>query len=131
MNIAVLGAPGCLGRNLLKKLLKDHENIITGSFMSENEIPKDIPLERLTWKQVNLLDTISAEQFLDCCETLIYLIHSLHADNFKQLDIQLANAAGTAAAKKGVKKIIYMGGIVPANQKASPTLQAGRRQGRH
>lgn len=130
MNIAVLGAPGCLGRNLVKKLLENHENIITGSFMSENEIPKDIPLERLTWKQVDLLNSISTEQFLDGCETLIYLIHSLHADNFEQLDIQLANAAGTAAAKKGVKKIIYMGGIVPANQKASPHLTSRAETGK-
>ncbi len=124
MNIAILGAPGCLGKNLIKKLLEDQSNNITGSYISEKEIPKDFPLDRLRWKQVNLLDSASAEEFLSGCDILIYLIHSLTAKNFQELDILLANAAGIAAVKTGVKKIIYMGGIVPANQKASPHLKS-------
>lgn len=122
MNIAILGAPGCVGKNLINTLLEYPENVLVGSCLSEKEIPQDIPLERLTWKQVDLLDANSTEIFLNGCEILIYLIHSLGAKNFEQLDLQLANAAASAAKKAGVKKIIYLGGIVPENQKASPHL---------
>lgn len=130
MNIAILGASGCLGKNLIKRLLETPDNIITGSYMSESEIPLDIPQQRVTWQKVNLLEPSSAEAFLDGCDVLIYLIHSLTAKNFEQLDIQLANAAGTAAYKTGIKKIIYMGGIVPENQKASPHLTSRAETGK-
>ncbi len=122
MKIAILGAPGCVGGNLIRKLLEFKEYQIAGSFRSEKEIPLDLTDERLTWKQVNLLDSLSAESFLKGSDTLIYLIHSLGAKDFEQLDIKLANAAGRAARNTGIKKIIYLGGIVPSDQQASPHL---------
>ncbi|MFA4918528.1 MAG: NAD(P)H-binding protein [Thermodesulfovibrionales bacterium] len=97
MKIAIMGAPGCVGGNLIQKLLERKEYHVTGSFRMEKEIPKDLSNERLAWKQVNLLDPASAENFLNGSDVLIYLIHSLGAKNFEQLDIQLANAAGRAA----------------------------------
>ena len=104
MNIAILGAPGCVGQNLIKKLMETPEYEVVASYRTENEIPKDLHDKRLTWKQVNLLDPTSAENFLHGAEILIYLIHSLGAKNFEQLDIQLANAAGKAAQNIGIKK---------------------------
>ena len=59
----------------------------------------------------------------------IYLIHSLGAKNFEELDIKLANAAGEAAQEAGVKKIIYLGGIVPKDQQASPHLKSRMQTG--
>ena len=97
MQIAILGAPGCVGGNLIQKLLERKEHHVTGSFRTEKEIPKDLSNERLAWKQVDLLDPASVENFLNGSDVLIYLIHSLGAKNFEQLDIRLANAAGRAA----------------------------------
>ena len=122
MKIAILGAPGCVGGKLIRKLLECKEYQIAGSFRSEKEIPADLVDERLAWKQVNLLDSSSAESFLKGSDTLIYLIHSLGARDFEQLDIKLANAAGRAARNTGITKIIYLGGIVPSDQQASPHL---------
>jgi len=122
MNIAILGAPGCVGRTLIKTLLETPEYSVTASYRMQEEIASDIRDDRLVWKQVNLLDPSSAEQFLAGSDVLIYLIHSLGAKNFEELDIKLANAAGTAAKKAGVKKIIYLGGIVPEGREASPHL---------
>lgn len=129
MKIAILGAPGCVGRNLINKLLEYHDNKILGSYLSEKEIPQDILSNNLTWRKVNLFDSDSAENFLKGSEILIYLIHSLGSKNFDKLDIQLANAAGNASKKVGVKKIIYLGGIVPENQDASPHLISRARTG--
>jgi uncharacterized protein YbjT (DUF2867 family) len=62
-------------------------------------------------------------------EILIYLIHSLGAKNFEQLDIRLANSAGNAAKHVGIKKIIYMGGITPDSRNASPHLLSRMKTG--
>jgi uncharacterized protein YbjT (DUF2867 family) len=122
MAIAILGAPGCVGQSLIRNLLQEYDSHITASYRTENEIPRDLHHERLSWKQVNLFDAASAENFLLGSDVLIYLIHSLGAKNFEQLDVQLANAAGKASQKVGIKKIIYLGGIVPKNEQASPHL---------
>lgn len=129
MKIAILGAPGCVGGNLIRKLLECKEYQIAGSFRTEKEIPGDLVDKRLTWKQVNLLDSLSAESFLKGADVLVYLIHSLGAKNFEQLDLQLADAAGRAARNTGIKKIIYLGGIVPSDQQASPHLMSRMKTG--
>ncbi len=122
MNIAILGAPGCVGRTVIKNLLDSSRYEIAASYRTAEEIPKDIQNDRLIWKQVDLLNQSSAENFLQGSEILIYLIHSLGAKNFEQLDIRLANSAGNAARQVGIKKILYLGGIVPNSQSASPHL---------
>ena len=63
-NIAILGAPGCVGKHLIRKLLETPEFSLVASCRTENEIPQDLQNDRLTWKQVNLLDPSSARKFL-------------------------------------------------------------------
>jgi len=129
MKIAILGAPGCVGGNLIRKLLEHKEYRVTGSFRTEKEIPKDLSNERLAWKRVDLLDPASTENFLSGSDVLIYLIHSLGAKDFERLDIRLANAAGGAAQNTGIKNIIYLGGIMPADRQASPHLTSRMKTG--
>jgi uncharacterized protein YbjT (DUF2867 family) len=76
-----------------------------------------------------VFDPSSAENFLQGADTLIYLVHSLGAKNFEELDMQLAKATGKAAQQVGVRKIIYLGGIVPKDQKASPHLTSRMQTG--
>jgi uncharacterized protein YbjT (DUF2867 family) len=122
MNIAILGAPGCVGRTIIKRVLDSSQHTIAASYRIEEEIPKDIRNDRLIWKQVDLLNPSSAENFLQGSEVLIYLIHSLGAINFEELDIRLANSAGNAASNVSINKIIYLGGIVPDSRNVSPHL---------
>ncbi len=129
MNIAILGAPGCVGQNLIRKFLDTHEHKVIASYRTENEIPKDMNSDRLTWKQVNLLDMSSAENFLFGADVLIYLIHSLGAKNFEELDVKLANAAGNAAQNAFIKKIVYLGGIIPKDRQVSPHLASRMKTG--
>jgi uncharacterized protein YbjT (DUF2867 family) len=130
MKIAILGAPGCVGQSLIRKFLERTEHTVIASYRAEHEIPTDIVNDRLHWRQVNLLEPVSAETFLAGAEVLVYLIHSLGAKNFEDLDIQLAKAAGVASVKSGVKKIIYLGGIVPEGRKASPHLTSRMETGK-
>jgi uncharacterized protein YbjT (DUF2867 family) len=130
MNIAILGAPGCVGRNLIRKLLVSSQHRITASYRVKEEIP-DIMMghDTLNWKQVNLFDKSSTEEFLSDSEVLIYLVHSLDAKNFAKVDAQLANAAALGAKNAGIRKIIYLGGIIPEGQKLSPHLASRKKTG--
>jgi uncharacterized protein YbjT (DUF2867 family) len=129
MNIAILGAPGCVGQNLIKKLLHNPEYKVIASYRTENEIPADMKNNRLGWKQVNLFDISGAEKFLSGADVLIYLIHSLGAKNFEELDTKLATAAGKASLNAGVRKIVYLGGIIPKDGQASPHLASRMKTG--
>ena len=51
------------------------------------------------------------------------------AKNFEELDIRLANSAGNAARNIGIKKIIYLGGIVPDSRNVSPHLVSRMKTG--
>jgi uncharacterized protein YbjT (DUF2867 family) len=129
MNIAILGAPGCVGRTIIKQFLNSSQYKITASYRTEEEITRNIHNSRLVWKQVDLLNQSSAKNFLQGSEILIYLIHSLGAKNFEQLDIRLANAAGNAARQVDIRKIIYLGGIIPDSRYTSPHLLSRMKTG--
>ena len=128
MKIAILGAPGCVGRNLIKKLLESPEYEIIASYRKKQDT-EALQHERLFWRQVDLHDISSAENFLQGADVLIYLIHSLGAKDFEFLDVQFANTAGHAAQHVGIKKIIYLGGIVPSGKHVSPHLLSRMKTG--
>lgn len=130
MNIAILGAPGCVGRTLIKNLIDSPDYIITASYRIPEEIPHDLRNNRVTWKKVNLLDASSAEDFLRDTDVLIYLIHSLETKKFAFTDEQLAHDAGRAAQRVGVKKIIFLGGIIPEGKNVSPHLKSRMQTGK-
>jgi uncharacterized protein YbjT (DUF2867 family) len=129
MDIAILGAPGCVGKHLINRLLEIPEYRVIASYRAEYEISKDLKDDRLIWRRVNMLDPANSESFLRGADILIYLVHSLGARNFEQLDIELANAAGRAAQNIGIKKIIYLGGIVPEGRETSPHLKSRMKTG--
>lgn len=70
MNIAILGAPGCVGRTIIKRFLDSSQQEIIASYRIEEEIPKDIQNDPLIWKQVDLFNPSSAENFLQGSDVL-------------------------------------------------------------
>ncbi|HYA12222.1 MAG TPA: NAD(P)H-binding protein [Thermodesulfovibrionales bacterium] len=128
MNIAILGAPGCVGRHLIQKLLETQEYKVIASYR-EKQDAETLKHDRIEWRQVDLNDASSTENFLRGADVLIYLIHSLGAENFEQLDVQFAHSAGRAAQHVDIKKIIYLGGIIPPSGKVSPHLKSRMKTG--
>ncbi len=61
------------------------------------------------------------------CSTAYYLIHSMEAadnGNFAGRDRRMAQSFAEAAARAGVERIVYLGGIVPADRPLSPHLES-------
>ncbi|MBM4054891.1 MAG: hypothetical protein FJ264_09540 [Planctomycetes bacterium] len=129
MQIAILGATGCVGHTLTKKLIISNEHDIIASCRSENKVDKSLTSPRLMWRAVNLEDPESIRKFLQGAEVLIYLVHSLKSSGFGVLDKMYAHKVGEAAHKTDVKKIIYMSGIIPRNEKLSHHLKSRKETG--
>ncbi|MBN9098531.1 MULTISPECIES: NAD(P)H-binding protein [unclassified Pseudonocardia] len=56
-------------------------------------------------------DAASLDTALAGCDAAYYLVHSLDDPNFQERDAEAARTFATAAAKAGVTRIVYMGGL--------------------
>ncbi len=74
----------------------------------------------------DLLTGAGLEEALDGCSTAYYLVHSMEPapnGDFAGRDRRMAETFGEAAARAGVERIVYLGGIVPPH--ASPVPAPG------
>ncbi len=55
-----------------------------------------------------------------------YLVHSLDSADFERLDREAADAFGRAAARAGVERIVYLGGLGDDDDDLSPHLRSRR-----
>lgn len=126
MKIAVTGATGFVGRNLITHLLENTNHDIVA--ISRNKIESFHP--RLSNIQADIYSLLEAEEALDSCDIAFYLIHSmapvakLSQGNFKDFDFILADNFARAAQKKKLKKVIYIGGLIPNSKKLSEHLSS-------
>ncbi|MCX4092977.1 SDR family oxidoreductase [Nocardia sp. alder85J] len=63
-------------------------------------------------------------------EIAYYLVHSLTRSDFVTVDRQAAQSLADAAAMAGVRRIVYLGGIVPEGQRMSRHLASRAEVGR-
>ena len=73
----------------------------------------------------DLLTGAGLEEALDGCSSAYYLVHSMEPapnDDFAERDRRMAETFGEAAARAGVERIVYLGGIVPPHRPLSPHL---------
>ncbi len=124
--LVVAGARGFVGRALLEAL-GDRYHLI-GLSRSETP-PKDSP-PGVEWRAADLFRLQELEQALEGADRAIYLVHSMQPSarlvqgSFSDLDLLLADNFARAAAKAGVRQIVYVGGLLPKGSAASPHLRS-------
>lgn len=107
MKVLLTGANGYIGRRLLHTLL--HEDISLRLLVrNPKSLDPDVDVEVF---QGDTFNPASLESALEGVDTAYYLIHSLQHENYRELDKQSAQNFLDAALKKGVKRIIYLGGL--------------------
>ena len=127
LTIGIAGASGFVGRNLIDKLLTNTETEIIG-FCRDSRGQRWV--DRLTWRSCDLYSQLDAEAGLRDVDVAIYLVHSmlpsaqLSQGEFQDFDLIMADNFQRAARKNGVKKIIYLSGIVPRGEKLSEHLES-------
>ncbi|MTH53646.1 NAD(P)H-binding protein [Bacillus mangrovi] len=112
--IALTGASGYIGNNLLQKLT-GYSDVIALSRNGDERENSD----HVEWRSCDLYSLSSAEKGLEGADYAVYLVHSMMPSakltqaKFEDMDLILADNFARAAKKNGVKQIIYMSGIIP------------------
>ena len=118
----VTGGTGYVGSRLLRRLAAEGRPV--RAFAREPEgLAGDIAAFR-----GDLLSGEGLVEALDGCSSAYYLVHSMEAaagnGDFAGRDRRMAETFAEAAAKAGVERIVYLGGIVPTRRPLSPHLES-------
>jgi uncharacterized protein YbjT (DUF2867 family) len=111
----VFGASGYIGSNLVTHLLKVGWQVRAAA-------RNPAVLEARDWQGVEIVqaDALQPETLLrSLCDVQVafYLVHSMGAGaGFGRLDLQAADNFARAATEAGVARIVYLGGLVPAEE---------------
>ena len=113
----VFGASGYIGSNLVHKLLE--QGIPVRACARNREV-----LEGREWQGVELVTADALQPgSLDCAlsgvDIAFYLVHSMAAGpHFADLDLQAATNFSQAATRCRVRRIVYLGGLIPPHPKS-------------
>ncbi len=115
MRVAVTGASGFVGQQLVKELAAQNHQVTALGRLDRS----DQNQTNITWKKCDLFSIDEIEACLKGQEIVYYLIHSmlpaakLTQGNFSDFDLALADNFARAAKKCQIKQIIYLSGIIP------------------
>jgi uncharacterized protein YbjT (DUF2867 family) len=120
----VTGGTGYVGSRLLRRLSAAGRPVRALARGPER-------LERLPGLEPvrgDLLSGAGVEEALAGCTTAYYLVHSMEAGagngDFSGRDRRMAETFGESAARAGVERIVYLGGLVPDGRELSPHLRS-------
>ncbi len=112
MHACVFGASGYIGSNLVSELLKRGHRVRAVA-------RRRTTLEDRGWHgaelcQADALKPETLDSALASSDVAYYLVHSMGAGRrFRQLDMAAADNFARAAKQFGVRRIVYLGGLVP------------------
>jgi uncharacterized protein YbjT (DUF2867 family) len=108
----VFGASGYIGTNLVEFLLAEGRPVRATS--RNIEVLEGRGWEGVDLRAANALEPTSLDGALEDVDTAYYLVHSMAAGKaFPELDARAARNFAAAAARHGVQRIVYLGGLTP------------------
>jgi uncharacterized protein YbjT (DUF2867 family) len=117
----VTGATGYIGGRLAPRLIEAGHQVRCLS--RDPRALRDIAwARRADVVAGDLADPASIDRALDGIEVAYYLVHSLGSPSFAEKDRQAATNFAAAAAKAGVRRVVYLGGPQPPATGASAHL---------
>lgn len=112
MKILVLGATGYVGSRVVPALLEDGHQVVAAS--SSAPAPRRFAWgDRVDWVRCDVTDEAAVRLALTDVEGICYLVHSLNSRSFEDRDRRGAEVVRDAVADSGVRRIVYLSGLVP------------------
>lgn len=118
--VLVAGGTGFVGRRLVAALVEAGHDVRVMTRHPEKFRGLGTPVLG------DVFDPATLEVALRGCAAAYYLVHSLDAPDFEELDARAARAFGTAAGGAGVSQIIYLGGLGDDGDDLSAHLRSRR-----
>ncbi|MBB5857668.1 SDR family oxidoreductase [Amycolatopsis umgeniensis] len=129
MRCVVLGATGYVGGRLVPQLLDaGHEVRVVAR--SPEKVAEEPWRDLVEVERGDVTDPASIETALTDGEVVYYLVHSLARKDFVEVDREAARTVAEAAKTAGVRRLVYLGGIVPDDEELSPHLASRAEVGR-
>ena len=127
-SILVTGATGFIGTKLISSLSKNGYKV-TGMSRKKMEDSKNI-----RYVKADVFDVVQLEKAMKGIEIAFYLLHSMEGSKeewkeFSSREKTQAHNFLTAATKAGVKRIIYLGGLVNDSLELSPHMKSRKEVG--
>lgn len=126
--IVIAGASGYIGKEIILTLLEKFP-FAQITALSRSQQKSDDP--RVTWKACDLFSLESLELALPKkVDFALYLVHSmgptaqLDQGNFADYDLLLADNFSRTIKSRSLSQLIYLGGLIPNNEKLSLHLQS-------
>ena len=116
MRVAVFGASGVVGSALLPALSEAHEVIALSRRPRANEAG-------VRWAVADATDESSLD-VLAGVDIAVYLVHSLGVPGFEDVDQAAAASVARAAARAGLRQLVFLGGLGDDGPELSPHLRS-------
>ncbi len=120
LSVLVTGASGFIGSHLVPALIDAGHEVRA---MTRHPETYEGPGQAVAG---DVADPSSLSGPMQGIDVAYYLIHSLDSDDFVDKDADAAKAFSAAAAKAGVSRIIYLGGLGSEDEDLSAHLQSRR-----
>ncbi|HEX6878529.1 MAG TPA: NAD(P)H-binding protein [Nocardioidaceae bacterium] len=105
LTVLVTGATGFVGSHLARALEEEGHHVLA---MTRNPDRYDGPGEPV---RGDVFEPRTVAKAMRGVDVAYYLVHSLEDKDFERKDAEAATAFGKAAAKAGVRQIVYLGGL--------------------
>ncbi len=117
MRTVVFGASGVIGRAVLPELARRGEVVAVSRRSRE-------PQDGVVWASADATDPAAVDDVLRRDDVVVYLVHSLGTDDFEEIDRRAADTVAAAAARAGVRQIVYLGGLGATRDAESAHLRS-------
>jgi uncharacterized protein YbjT (DUF2867 family) len=112
VRILVAGATGYIGSRLVPELVRRGHDVVAAS--SRPPDPERFGWdEKVTARRMDATDKVAVLAATHDVDAVVYLVHGLSAPGFRARDLQAAENMRDAVGECGVRRLVYLSGLVP------------------
>ncbi|GAB2910746.1 NAD(P)H-binding protein [Rhodococcus aerolatus] len=117
----VTGASGYVGSRLVAALLRAGHDVVAAG-RDPGGLRRFDYADRVDRVRLDVADEDSLAPALAGVDVAYYLVHAIGQGDFRAKDRDGARAFATAARRAGVSRVVYLGGLTPADEELSEHL---------